>query len=99
MIALGPPIVVLGQDTWDNTELVGDKRDRTLRCRREVRRHKPQIPEGAQLEGISQTVAGFALALDFALIVLREQKLHRKVILRNHSGKALPAVPLGNGEK
>jgi hypothetical protein len=63
------------------------------------RRHETQIPEGAQLEGIPQTVEGFALAVDFALIVLREQKVQREVILQNRLGKALPAVPLSGGEK
>jgi hypothetical protein len=79
--------------------LVGDKRDRDLRCSREVRRHNPQIPEGVQLEGIAQTVEGFALAVDFAVVVLREPKLHRKVILRHRSGNVLPPFPLGTGEK
>src|SRR5574341_1446344 len=70
-----------------------------LILRPQVRRHKTQIPEGAQLEGIPQTVERLALAVDFACIVLREQGVDSEVVLKNRLGKALPAFPLGCGEK
>ena len=72
MIALGPSMVGQGKNVWGNAELFGDKRYRALRRDLEVRWHQAQLPERAQLEGIPQTMAGFALAVDCACVALRE---------------------------
>src|SRR5215471_732298 len=99
MTALGPPIGVQRKHPWGKAELFSDKRHRDFWRGRKVRWHKPQIPEGTQLEGIPQTAEGFALAVHFTLIGIREQKIPCEIILRNRLRKALPAVPLGSGEK
>jgi len=92
-------MVVQGKDPWGNTELFGDKRHHDLRRGLKVSRHKTKIPECAQLEGIPQTVEGFARAVDCACIVIREEKVHREIVLRTRLGKAPSALPLGGAEK
>ena len=72
MIAVGPSMVGQGQNGWGNAELFGDKRSRALRRDLEVRWHQAQRPECTPLEGLPQTMAGFALAVDCACVALRE---------------------------
>ncbi len=96
---LGPPVGVQGKDAWVQSQLLSDEGNDHVGRRLKVCRHKPEIPQCAQLERIPQTVRGLALAVHFACIVLREQKVHRKIVLENGVGKVLPAFPLGLGEK
>jgi hypothetical protein len=65
----------------------------------EVVRHKAEIAEDTQLEGIAQAILGVSLAADFLGILRRQQEENREIVLWNGVRKTLPACPLGRGEK
>src|SRR5713101_2969774 len=59
MIRLGsPPTRIQGEHTRINLQLLGHERDNLVWGRLEVVRHKSEIPEDTQLEGIAQAILG-----------------------------------------
>jgi hypothetical protein len=65
----------------------------------EVVRHKVEIPEDTQLEGIAQAILGGPLPLGFPSIIIRQEEKDQEIVLGYGVGQALPAFPLGLGEK
>jgi hypothetical protein len=72
MIRLGsPPARIQGKHAWINFQLLGHERDYLVWGRLAVVRHKAEIAEDTELEGIAQTILGVSLAPDFPGILSR----------------------------
>jgi len=65
----------------------------------EVVRHKVEIPEDTQLEGIAQAILGGPLPLGFPSIIIRQEEKDQEIVLGYGVGQTLPAFPLGLREK
>src|SRR5262245_21368615 len=100
VIGLGPPPACI---EWEyvriNLQLLGHERDYLVWSRLEVVRHKAQIAEDTQLEGIAEAILRVSLASDFPGILRRQQEENIEIVLWNSVRKTLPAFPLGIGEK
>jgi len=100
MIRLGsPPPRIQGKHTWINLQLLGHERDNLVWGRLQVVRHKAEISEDTELEGIAQAILGVPLSLGFLSILIRQQEKDKEIVLGHAVGQALPAFPLGLGEK